>query len=986
MEKSRSGVPNHQLRSARELRGWTRAYVAEEIGLADPKTIGRWERGVSAPNPHFSQRLCNLFGKSSKELSLLQRTNNEQPEEKPGLPSTIESISSSIPTRFLYDPAIPFAGTPCLIGRDKLLRSLKQRLCSNKYLICLALHGLPGVGKTTLSAALAHDNGIQAHFQHGVLWARVGLKPNVLGLLSRWGTLLHMPAAQMEKLTTYEAWAESIRTTINTRQILFIIDDVWNIEHALAFKVGGPNCAYLMTTRFQDIALQFASRDAISLPELNTHDGLAMLSCFVPDLVSSELSAAQDLVHLVGGLPLALTLMGKYLQKQAYSGQPRRVKAAIERLQCAEERLQLTEPQTLLERNPSLPAETPLSLQAVIGASDLQLDVNVRAVLYALAIFPAKPNSFSEEAALAVSAIPVEVLDSLTDTGLLESSGPGRYALHQTIVDYAHTKDRDKRVEERLVTHIARYMQQQGKNYETLDLESANILVALDLAYKVQMFPELVQTICAFAPFLYMRGLYTLAEEQLIRAYEIALMLEDKRDIIQTLYLLGELMRKSGNYVKAEAFLKEGLHLARQFDYVEQISNVLGSLAVAVELQGHYVEAEAYYLEGLTLARQLNLHEQISRLLADLGILVGQQGNYVRAEVYLKEALVLDHQIGLRERTSAIFTALGWVTTEQGNYEQAEAYLKEGLALACEIGSHERIGGLLWALGGAAVDQGHYAQAEIYLKEGLALARSTTLLELASELLLKLGIVATDQGDYAQAETSSKEALNIARQLGHNKLICEVMRNLGVVAAKQGNTIQAVEYLQEGLALARQFSLRELICAMLSNLGERAIIQENYVQAEAYLQEGLTLARQLGHCRWTSTLLSNLSMLAATGGNYGQAETYLDEGLSLARQLGVPLLICTLLDSQGEYYLKLQQSHTAAASFSEMLSHAPDGCQELIANAQYGLARVAAMQNNVYEARQLGKICLAIFERLSYYRAKETRYWLDLLLPKQVTS
>ncbi len=915
---------------------------------------------------------------TTKELGLIQSTNTDGRNEESDCQM---NSSASIPIDFLYDPATPpmFAGTPHLVEHDKLLQNLKQRLCSSQHPVCIALHGLPGVGKTTLSAALVHNREIQTRFQGGVLWARVGPAPGILSLLSRWGTLLGISAAQMESLTTYEAWTEAIRNAIHTRHILLIIDDAWSIEDALAFKVGGPNCSYLVTTRFQSIALQFASRESILLPELNLCDGLTLLSHFVPDLVSSELFAAQELVQSVGGLPLALTLMGKYLQRQTYNGQPRRVKAALERLYNAEERLLLAEPQTSLERSLSLPADTPLSLQAVIEASERQLDLQARKALYALSIFPAKPNSFSEDIALTVCSMAVETLDILTDTGLLESSGPGRYTLHQTIVDYARAKQQDKSIEKRLVAHIANYIQQHKRNYALLELESTNIFVALELADKTGMFAELVQISCAFAPFLSIRGLYVQAEEQLTRAYKAAMALGDHKGTLQTLYHLGDLIRKHGNYVQAETFLKEGLTLAQQLGYTEQVSRFLGGLAVVIELQGNYTQAEVYYLQGLALARQLQAHEQVSHLLADLGVLAGQQGNYTQAETYLKEALALDSQIGLRERTSAILTALGWVTSEQGNYEQAEAYLKEGLILAQQVDSRERIGGLLWALGGAAIDQGHYTQATTYLKEGLDVARQLTHFELLSELLLKLSVVATDQGDYRQAELYLLEGLELARQLGHNRLISDLLQNLGVIAMKRGNTIQTNEYLQEGLALARQIGHRELICAYLSSLSESAITQEQNSLAEEYLQEGITVARQLGHRRHISILLSNLSMQAIKNRNYSQAEVYLREGLLLARQLGIPVLVCNTLYNQAEYHLSLQQPQATATVLREMLALIPEGYQELTANAQYGLARIAAMQNNLYEAKQLGQTSLAIFEQIGHYRSNEIRYWIQTL-------
>src|SRR6266849_3770994 len=63
-------LPNEQLRRERQRRGWSRQYVAEQIGVADPKTIGRWERGVAFPSSYFLQRLCSLFGMLAQDLGL----------------------------------------------------------------------------------------------------------------------------------------------------------------------------------------------------------------------------------------------------------------------------------------------------------------------------------------------------------------------------------------------------------------------------------------------------------------------------------------------------------------------------------------------------------------------------------------------------------------------------------------------------------------------------------------------------------------------------------------------------------------------------------------------------------------------------------------------------------------------------------------------------------------------------------------------------
>lgn len=64
-----------------------------------------------------------------------------------------------------------------------------------------------------------------------------------------------------------------------------------------------------------------------------------------------------------------------------------------------------------------------------------------RSLLSDLAVFAPKPNTFSEQAVYTICGLETEIffasLDGLCDAGLVESLAPGRYMLHQTIVDYA---------------------------------------------------------------------------------------------------------------------------------------------------------------------------------------------------------------------------------------------------------------------------------------------------------------------------------------------------------------------------------------------------------------------------------------------------------------------------------------------------------------------------------------------------------------------
>ncbi|OLE31152.1 MAG: hypothetical protein AUG45_13945 [Ktedonobacter sp. 13_1_20CM_3_54_15] len=875
--------PRWRLAEARTKRKWSQQEVADLIGTTYVN-ISRWERGITRPNPYFRRKLCALFGKSEQELDISPDVEGttwnvgerietgDEAVAGMGNRETTEGVATGVVERTtteggataqggaIYDPAIPIKPATALVGRDGELGRIQQRLCNGGSVALTALNGLPGVGKTALSIALAHDTAIQEHFRDGILWAGLGPQPNIAGHLSRWGTLLGISENTMAAISSVEEWAKTLRAIIGSRFMLLVIDDAWNVEDALAMKVGGPNCAHLVTTRFPSIATYITVDGATMIQELDEHHSIELLRKLAPGVVDRETKKASVLVQAVGGLPLALKLMGNYLRKEAHSGRSRRIGTAIERLTSAEERLRISEPQGPVERHTSLSQHTSLSLQSVFEVTDQQLDEPVRAALYALSVFPPKPNSFSEEAALVVAACTVEILDALTDTGLLESSGEDRYTLHQTIADYAHTHlKEDTIVYERLITYVFSFVEAHKKDYELLGLEFNIILAALAVAQQIEKPAELVRGVNAFAPFLILRGLYDLADQQLQQALNAAKALNDRYGMTSSLLHLGEVAQKQGNYDQAVTFYHEGLRLAREIQDAERIS--------------------------------------------------------------------------------ALLTNLGWVSSKRGEFGLAEDYLQEGVILARKIEHKERI----------------------------------------SDLLEMLGSVAGSRGDYAQSETFLQDGLKLARQVGDRERICSLLINLGATAGEQGNYRQAEEYFQEGLTIARQIGHREWISALLGNLGDAVGELGNFAQAEVYFQEGLTLARQMGHREWICALLINMGLTLRKQGNYRKAEDYLQESLALARQLGRPDMISHALYEYGNLCLNQQRVEKGEASFREMLTTVSEGDDDLLALANYGLARTVAVKGDLLEARKLGEMSVMTLEGMGHRNANEVRDWLNII-------
>ena len=430
-------------------------------------TVSRWERGLTDCSPYFRNKLCELFGKDARQLWLVP----DQEEES---------------TPMLSDPLLPRAKK--LVGRGELLDQMREALCAHHEGGILTLIGMPGVGKSALAVALAHDTKVKERFYEGILWVDAGPQPDLPCILSRWGALLGVEYQENGVVSAHDLWLPHIRKAIGTRRLLIILDNIWRLEDAMVLlNAGGPYCTYLITTRSLNIALHTAGEQMITVPELSTEDGLHLLERLVPTVVEAEPQRSHRLVQLVGGLPQALVLIGQYLRLEAHHRQPRRLRLALEWLYYPENRLQLEQPLVALERSA---AYSTLSLQNAIAWSERQLGEQTRAALRLLSVVPAKPNTFSEQAALAITEASVEVFDQLCDAGLLESREPGRYSLHRCISDYAALHANKHLAERRFITYFARLVEANQRTNQAIEQEQTNLFTALLFAYKHDMHAE----------------------------------------------------------------------------------------------------------------------------------------------------------------------------------------------------------------------------------------------------------------------------------------------------------------------------------------------------------------------------------------------------------------------------------------------------------------------------------------------------------------
>ena len=202
--------------------------------------------------------------------------------------------------------ATPPAPPAHFTGREDDLAKLTQLLTSGASVAITALHGMGGIGKTSLAQKLAER--VRDDFPGGVLWWTLGPNPDVITALDVWARHAD-PRADLTALPTAQARAEVVRSMLaQLGQLCVMIDDVWDADSFHVLQSAIPSgCALMITTRDADLAKSLRCR-VERIDALSDDEAVDLLVNLLGPL-NGHADAACDIAHLTEGLPLALELI-----------------------------------------------------------------------------------------------------------------------------------------------------------------------------------------------------------------------------------------------------------------------------------------------------------------------------------------------------------------------------------------------------------------------------------------------------------------------------------------------------------------------------------------------------------------------------------------------------------------------------------------------------------------------------------------------------
>jgi tetratricopeptide (TPR) repeat protein len=233
-------------------------------------------------------------------------------------------------------------------------------------------------------------------------------------------------------------------------------------------------------------------------------------------------------------------------------------------------------------------------------------------------------------------------------------------------------------------------------------------------------------------------------------------------------------------------------------------------LGVVAHRRGDYDQALDSYRKALEIEHALGDRAGKARSYHNLGAIAEVRGDHDQALNWYRKSLEILEALGDRGGMAKSYHQLGIVTEGRGDDEQALDWFLKSLKIDEELGHRSGMAYSYGHLGNIARRRGDHEKALDWYRRCLEISESLGDRLSVANVYYSLGMVAKDHDDYSQSLDWYRKALEIREALGDRAGMADSIGQIGVLYTQRGDAADAVSFNLRSLALRLEIGSPEV--------------------------------------------------------------------------------------------------------------------------------------------------------------------------------
>ncbi|WP_267891179.1 AfsR/SARP family transcriptional regulator [Streptomyces dysideae] len=804
--------------------------------------------------------------------------------------------------------AAGFAGRTDELARLHALLPPERHRGPSSTVVISAIGGAAGIGKTALAVHWAHQ--VRDRFPDGQLYVnlhgfdhdRQPLKAGeALELLLR-----SLGLAASEIPTNDEAQGRVYRTLLADRRLLVLLDNAASAEQVRPLLPGSPSCCVVVTSRNRlgDLVARDGAH-ALPLDLLLPAEARALLTeALGADRLSAEPLAADELIRLCGGLPLALRVAAARL-----AGDPG--------LRLADLVAEVSEGNRLEALEPDGDENSPL--RAAFSVSYRVLAPAARRLFRLLGLFPGP--EFTAEVAAALLDAPVQqarrLLGALAAAHLIEPVAVGRYRFHDLLREYAQERAQaeettaacDAALKRVLIWYLSAARTAGGTwlfpelprdlapgdqpgvpsaagATQWLEAEQANLLAVINHAGRHGPRPVAWHLTNALFGYFWLHLPRATWQATAQTALDAATAESDLFGQAAMHSSLGLLKWDRGHASQAMDHHTRVLEISRELGWATGKAAALGGMGQAEWSMARLDSAREQVTTGLRITRDAgNLHLEALGLVV-LGVTCRDLGRLREAADHLELAISRNEEIGWNDDSLALQN-LGWVYWELGRLADGLDVLGPEVTAGGRGGYRNDRAMMLDAVAKINIELGRHDEALEQAERAFAMVKGRGRRWIQASILNTVAAAHRELAHFDRSVRAGRQALALAREARYRRTEADCILGLSLTHKQRGHHDEARSHAEQALSLAREYGFRVVEGQALTVLCGLAEAESAYATAVALGDQALSIHRQTGHRLGEARTLTALAR-AHRKTDSAAAESVRQQALAIFSDVGVP--------------------------------------------------------------------------------------------------